>query len=458
AKRDELSAKRDELDALDGDVAESRTTQDELDEAMATLRELRDEREDVEFERETERESRDAYRADLAEHRDALEALDPASDAERAALEADISSLRDRRQSLDATINQLQRIVQFNEEMLDGEHPEVRGALTDADGAVTDRLVEDRTVCWTCGSEVERDAIGGTLERIRSLRQEKEAERRDLADRIDSLRDEKRAHDERASERERHEARVDDLEAELAASEERIAELDERASDLDDRIAAAEDRVNDLEAAAQSDVLSAHREVTQLEFERDRLADELAEVESEREDVEATLAELPDLEAERERVAADITDLRTRVERMEDDAVESFNDHMARLLDRLAYDNLDRIWIERTGRDGGESASAFALHVVRQTDDGRAYEDTVDHLSESEREVVGLVFALAGYLVHEVYEACPFMLLDSLEAIDSDRIAALVDYFDAFPDYLVVALLEEDARALDEGYHRIESI
>jgi hypothetical protein len=55
-----------------------------------------------------------------------------------------------------------------------------------------------------------------------------------------------------------------------------------------------------------------------------------------------------------------------------------------------------------------------------------------------------LVFALAGYLVHEVYDTVPVMLLDSLEAIDADRIAALVDHVTAHADYLVVAFLPED--------------
>jgi len=79
----------------------------------------------------------------------------------------------------------------------------------------------------------------------------------------------------------------------------------------------------------------------------------------------------------------------------------------------------------------------FDLHIVRSSPDGTAYEDTVDHLSESEREVTGLVFALAGYLVHDVHETVPFILLDSLEAIDSDRIARVVDYFRTHADYLV---------------------
>jgi len=47
------------------------------------------------------------------------------------------------------------------------------------------------------------------------------------------------------------------------------------------------------------------------------------------------------------------------------------------------------------------------------------------------------------------------MVLDSLEAIDADRIAALVDYFADYAPFLVVALLPEDAQALDDDYERV---
>jgi hypothetical protein len=50
------------------------------------------------------------------------------------------------------------------------------------------------------------------------------------------------------------------------------------------------------------------------------------------------------------------------------------------------------------------------------------------------------------------------MLLDSLEAIDAERIADLVGYFAAEVPYLVVALLPEDAAALPERYDRVEHI
>ena len=167
-----------------------------------------------------------------------------------------------------------------------------------------------------------------------------------------------------------------------------------------------------------------------------------------------------DLKARREDVTDELADLRTRIDQIEENAVEAFNEHMENLLETLEYGNLDRVWIARTTREAREgrrkvTKSSFDLKIVRSTDDGAAYEDSIEHLSESEREITGLVFALAGYLVHDVYETVPFMLLDSLEAIDSDRIASVIEHFESYVPYLVVALLDEDAKAIESEHELI---
>src|SRR5699024_7901451 len=115
---------------------------------------------------------------------------------------------------------------------------------------------------------------------------------------------------------------------------------------------------------------------------------------------------------------------------------------------------------EREVREGRRKVqrSIFDLHVIRSTGEGAAYEDTVEHLSASEREVTGLLFALAGYLVHDLYEALPFIVVDSLEALDPERIAALIGYFEEYVEHLVVALLPEDAAELNDGYQRVTNI
>lgn len=89
--------------------------------------------------------------------------------------------------------------------------------------------------------------------------------------------------------------------------------------------------------------------------------------------------------------------------------VEAFNEHMVEISNILEYDNIERICLERTEcrlREGRRKIT-FYLHIFRSTPVGATYEDTVDLLSESEREVIGHIFALAGYLVHDVHEILP---------------------------------------------------
>ncbi|MFB6142203.1 MAG: archaea-specific SMC-related protein [Halorientalis sp.] len=486
-RRDELAVEREELTqrlseveadledaqaelaAADADVEETRAEKAELDERLSELGDVRTELEDVRYDLETERDSVDRLRTDLAEQRSALEEFPETGAEEVEALERELGTLRERKRTLEADIGELQSIVQFNQDVLAEGGPAEVDALR-ADGsagtadAVTDELLADGTdvTCWTCGTTVETSRIEATTERLREFLADKRAERDDLSQRIDECQAERREIEDRREERERLEQTVAETEAEIERREERVADLEERREELESRVDELEAEVASLEDADYDAVLERQREVDELTFERDRLAERRDSVAADIADIEERLAERETLEQRREDLAADLADARARADRIEESAVEAFNDHMAEILDRLDYANVDRIWLERVTRstDGrpADGGAVFELHVVRTTPDGAAYEDTVEHLSESEREVTGLVFALAGYLVHDVHEVAPFVLLDSLEAIDADRIAALVEYFADYADYLVVALLPEDAAALEDDYTRITDI
>ena len=60
--------------------------------------------------------------------------------------------------------------------------------------------------------------------------------------------------------------------------------------------------------------------------------------------------------------------------------------------------------IHRRGPGGPANVrrSSFGLRIIRGTETGAASEGTMTYLSESEREIIGFVFAVAGQLVHEV--------------------------------------------------------
>ncbi|XVH31637.1 archaea-specific SMC-related protein [Haloferacaceae archaeon DSL9] len=464
----ELVEKREELEAADGTVESSREDKEALETKLQELQAVQSSIENARFRRETESESIDTLKSEREEIASDLEALPEAPTGELSETEAKLSRLRERRSTVDASTTQLQSIIQFNEEMLEGTNPEIAAALRGESGerdaeALTEQLLADEAVvCWTCGSEVDRSQIESTIDRLREVRRERIEERNELRAEIDQVKSEQQELERAQRERTQLERRLDRTETELDDRERRIEELNDELESLRERARELEDEVDDLETTAESEVLDRHKEVNQLEFDLDRLESERDNVEERIETIEAKLGTREDLQAERERVGEALVDLRTRIETIEERSVEAFNEHMDAVLEILGYENIDRIWIERTEREVREgrrkvNRSFFDLHIIR-TADGTTYEDSIEHLSESERKVTGLVFALAGYLVHDVHETVPFMLLDSLEAIDSSRIATLVDYFSEYADRIVVALLPEDAAALDDQYHRITEI
>ena len=467
-KRDALEAKEAELDDADRDVDETREEKAELEDTLDELRRTRSELEDVRYDIDTHEESVDALHDERAELEADYDELPDAPAGERSELDAEIERLRERESSLESELSELQSIVQFNEDMLDGDDVGRLDSLNEGspggDDSVTDQLVADEAVtCWTCGSDVETNEIEATLDRLRSLRQETLDDVNDVREQLDELVADRNALDEKQQQRDRLERRLDRIEGELDDHETTLDDLAAERDALTDEIETLETEVEQLENEEYTELLDLHKEANQLEFELGRLEGDREEVVEEIADVEERLDERDRLEEQRADVQEELEELRTRIERIETEAVEGFNDHMATVLDLLDYENIERIWIERveqTVREGRRKVdkSVFELHVVRTTQSGTAYEDTIDHLSESEREVTGLVFALAGYLVHDLHETVPVMLLDSLEAVDSDRIARLVDYFAEYPDYLVVALLPDDAAALDDDYKRVTEI
>ena len=485
-QRGTLEATEDDLEDADRDIEETREEKAELEAKLDDLGSARSAVEETRLDIESERKSIAALREekkdlegdlDASGNEDKDERREPSSPAAAIdEIESELAERRERVKDLETTINELQTIIGFNEDMLEGESASSavldtlrdgeRGTGADGDraGGLTDQLVADsETVCWTCGSEVEQERIEATLDRLREVRADQFEQRRSLREEIEDLEARKSEIESRRREREQHQRELRTIEAEIDDRQARLEELQGEREDLEADVEVLESEVETLQGEEYSELLDLHKQANRLEFELGRLQREREDTEEEIEEIETRLAEREDLEAQREEIQAELTDLRGRIERLEEGAITEFNEHMETVLDLLDYANIARIWLERREREVREgrrkvTKSVFDLHVIRSTDSGATYEDTVAHLSESEREVTGLVFALAGYLVHDLHESMPFMLLDSLETIDSERIAALVEHFSEYTDYMVVALLPEDAAALDDDYQRVTEI
>lgn len=466
--RDELESR---LNSLDTAVDESQAIKQELREKVEELSEARTDVERVETEIAAKKDSIDALKEEQAELTEELEGArsQDVLETDLDEVETEINRLRSRRRELQTRTSQLQDLIQFNRDQLEKGTDTVpldanSGDGGGGDGDVTDALLEGDTVtCWTCGSTVDRDQIEATVDQLRAFRAEKVEEIDGIEKRLDELTDRRDLYEKTHERIRRLETRLDETRSDLENRQDRVTELKGRRAELTETVEELDRAVAELENEENERVLELHREISDLQSEIGRLENEYDGVERKLDDVTSRLDNRDELTERRSEIQAELADLRSRVDRIEEEFITQFNERMDDVLELLGYENIERIWIERTERTEREgrrkvTRSAFELHIVRVTEDGTHFEDEITNLSESEREVTGLVFTLAGYLVHELYDEVPFLLLDSVEAVDAGRLQQLIDYLDDYARYTVIALLEEDAATVTEDYPMVTSI
>ncbi len=460
----ELADLNDRIEAVELDPEEARAEESKVEELLDQLNERSSKKQQLEFELSSHRESIESLKEEREEVNTRLAEVGSDDDATLSTLQSEIDELRETKSELETTISQLRNLLQFNRGML-GQSEAVVDLLdgTESPGELTDALVADQesTVCWTCGSPIEVADVESTIEQVEEQLEEQVTRRKEVEAQIDQL--SRRIDDirEHRKQRESLQRRWDTIDDEISAREQSCEELRSRLDQLEEDIQALEAELEDHREERDSEVLDLHEQRGQVELRIERLHDQRDQIASDLEDIEERLEDDSRLDERIQDIDDRIESERTKIERLEDQAIETFNEHMDALLEILGFENIERIWIEKTdvgnssGRDQ-DPGTDFELHIVRDTADGEVYWDTVDHLSESERVVTSIMFAISGFLAHDVHQEAPFLLLDSLEAIDASRIARLIRYLEEHTEFLVVALLSEDAAALPEEYDYIE--
>lgn len=430
------------------------------EEAESLIEELENERDrvrELESEIEVLTARQEALEEEAADLTDEQESLSVDIDESPEALQSRLDRLQGRRDELLSTIDDLERIVSFTDEVLDDAAS--LAEITASDDVTAELDPASKQVeCWTCGSTVQQHDIENRLSELRDVVATKRTKLDDVESDIEATLTDMQEIERVQDRRDEINSRLDDIREQKNELDTEKAQLEDDIDDARQRIEELQTEVEETEELRESDLLEAYQELNELEFQRGQLEQELS-------DIESQLAEMDELRKEREEtqprideLRSSLEDLRSRVEERERSVVEAFNQHMEDVLDLLQYENIERVWIER--KVGNQNSSpvqegTFDLHIVRESD-GAVYDDTVDHLSQSEREVIGLMVALSGYLTHDVANEVPFLLLDSVEAIDSDRLVALVEYMADFAIYIVVALLPEDAAAFPDEYRYID--
>lgn len=432
-KREERSELEQRLDELQEKQTESTAPDDELDT-------LREERTDLVL-------KRDEYERQIADLEGAIERLEADREEIEAELEEqrelaeeyDLGDLKSERTSLQDEIDDIERrydilqsVLTANREMLNSEHTGALGQETD--------LMSKQVDCWVCGRPTEVDAIEETIDELQALVKQDKQKKREVKPKVEEL-EEQISEGKRAQRRVRNlEGRIDDIEQKLQERRESLATKRDELEGVREEISELDEEIAALEAEQASEITDLTDEIEEVRVDLQTVEQT---IESTQERIETLEEQKREREEKRDRIdelSDEITELTDRIENLETHLREEFNGAMDDLVSRLDFDRIERIWL-----DGN-----FELVIARDVD-GSVREDTVETLAESEREIVGLVLALAGYTAFDLDEIVPVLLIDTLGALDTTRTDLFLEYFSDRPEFLIASVLPENAGTISHS-------
>jgi chromosome segregation ATPase len=453
SRKREVTEQIDRLNGIDADLsdrrselAERRERREELREELETLRARRtefgtgsDEVDELRERRATLAARREEFESEIGELEETIERLERQHEATRQEFEAAVAEvetyapaeLRRERDEIRTQLDEVDERIQVLQDVVTANR-EMRASGIEA---TTDRersLDADQRRCWTCGSMAPTSAFDDALEDLTDLLADERAKRREweprleeIAEELDTYRSAKRERDQAEERRRDVETRIEQRRESLRTKHESLRELEETLEELESEIDARH-----REQAADDDDLADEIESTQRDLYRttneiDRLTETIDSLVEDKEERQRLRDEQIELQSE-------IETLTERIDQTEQRLRESFNDAMDELMEVLAFQSIERVWLD------GE----FELVVAREVD-GTIHRSPVTHLAESERETIGFVLGLAGYLAYDLAETVPMLLLDSMGAFDAERLASLIEFFAERTEYLLVAVYPE---------------
>jgi len=490
AKRQEAREAGRDVQKLEQRRAELRADIEELEEEKKTLKEqvneLEEEHDDeLREERRQVRDERDSVQDDLNKLKSRIERLEAQRDSHKADLkaldhpDADVDGLASKKDDYKRKLNELRTTrtrltdakddiaekIRLAQELTDGNHqisrifrdvdddvelpdgPLATTESTESVGDLTEQISRGESIrCGVCGSETHTETSERLVEQYEAAEEhlkakisDKDAEISQLEDKISDIESTLAEVEDANREETRIRGKLDDAQTRLEDAREDVPDLESRLEDLNEEL-------DGLEPTDVSEELSDARDkLNNIRSQKSKKEGTLSNVTDRLERKEELASQETEYDQRVETLRDQLQELRGEVDRIEDSLVKRFNDQMDDVLDLLDYENVARVWIDKK-KPGDETV--FDLNIVREGERG-TYNTPLATLSESERNVVGLTVALAGYLVHEVYEECPIIAFDSIEMIDSNRIDTLLEYFSNESNYIVAALLPEDATSVN---------
>jgi DNA repair exonuclease SbcCD ATPase subunit len=463
-RRDELTDTQESLEegieSTHNRLTEVNIDEDAAEEAQKLLAELqsaREERHDIQSTIERKQRALTNEQDEVVERRKELEAVEKELEQLSVPDEEEIEGIERRKRQLNRAATSLDGFVDACRALI-GENSEITlptdiGIDISHGGHPTSQLIpnEEEINCPACGTSHQRDEIENRIERLETIAAECDDEANQLESQREKLQSQRKERERLKQERERRENEIQRIEHRIEEKKHRIEELEVDLGKKQETIESLEEEIEKAEARRNDEFEQLHDKLAELQSEHAEVSAELNRVTDKINRQQSMLADEDELREKEDTLDEKIKQQRSRINDLEKGAQDAVTEHMEQLIDCLEYDQIEGVRLVRKPTDVPHELSDFELTVARRQQNGKIVEERdVTTLSESERSLLGLVVGIAGYITHTVDEDVPFLLLDSIEQFDGERINSLLDYLktNLNIEYLITALLPSDARGL----------
>ncbi len=344
--------------------------------------------------------------------------------------------LNKKERSLENEISKINRLIELNKEKIE-EAKQKTEIIPEVD-------------CWSCGRKAKLDVFENMIEELKEERKQKNKDRKKISkerkeienkiNRVENMKKEKGKLENNLKKKERKKKR----------SEEKIESMKKNIEDISKKISKLSKNIEDTKI--DEDIPKIYREYEQLKSNIEQKNENLEEINNKINKHKDIKENIQDIEEKIDNINKELKEIRNKIKRKEQTTVNQFNKRMGNLSKYLGED-LKKIWIERIVDNNSPNQYKdnvkFKLKIKRENGE----KDNIDNLSESERESIGLILGLSGYLAYEMETP---LLLDSLGMFDSKRLKMLLQEFKEETEFVIAAILPEEEKNLDVNYNKIE--
>jgi len=428
---EKLPAVQEEVTQLENELEELKERRDELEETVdedTEQRDLRNELTSKQSELDRTQSQLERLKNQVERREEQLEEkqkeLNELEVPEEQGLDTNIGEKQDRVEELELKIDLLGDLYRSNRAVLDENELTL---ITDLERS----LSGDTFDCIVCGQGTSEEDVEEQLQAVKEKQQSLQDEKESLDEEIEKIQQRKREIRLNSQERERLETEVKQLKVDIQEDEQEVENLEGVIEELTEEV---EDMETEYEEAEQeekeysSELKTVQQKIGTTENKLSRARDKLERLEDEASDRDESEKQL---EAKKE----ELEELKQRREKKYDELVDQFDEAMADIISTFAP-GFDGAFLNK--KKNPDDSVEFEINLARN---GRTTD--IQNLSEGERELVGIVTALAGYRTFNVDERVPCILLDSIGQLAAEHIRHMIEYLEDTAEVLVTTAYPE---------------